>query len=347
MKKVLIDINHPAYFHLFRNLAAELKKHGVEIIITASKKDITLDLLNKYNIPYINLGTYGESSMEKAFKVPVMAMRVLRVALKHKPDLMVGAASSRIAHAGVLTGIPSFVYTDTDHAKLEIMLFKPFATRIYTPDCFLKDLGRRQVRHASYKELFYLHPNRFTPNFEPLKAFGINEGEKFFIVRFVSWNAIHDIGHKGFTADGKLKLVKMLLPHGKVIISSEGHLPAELQKHTLKIPIEHMHHFLHFAEICIGESPTMASEAAVLGTPSVIVCPLQLCYLEELNRKYNMVFQYKDENDALAKISNLVITPGIKNEWELKRKKLLQDKIDGTSYLAAEILRFLQDNSKN
>jgi hypothetical protein len=58
-------------------------------------------------------------------------------------------------------------------------------------------------------------------------------------------------------------------------VTVEGELPAELERYRLAIPYRHIHHVLAFASLYVGEGATMASEAAVLGTPSVYVNTLE------------------------------------------------------------------------
>ena len=43
--KVLIDINHPAHVHLFRNFAREMEESGNRVLFTTRKKDVAVDLL--------------------------------------------------------------------------------------------------------------------------------------------------------------------------------------------------------------------------------------------------------------------------------------------------------------
>jgi asparagine synthase (glutamine-hydrolysing) len=56
--------------------------------------------------------------------------------------------------------------------------------------------------------LAYLHPTYFTPDKSILNELNINENEKYVIIRFVSWNATHDFGHKGISYENKLKAIK-------------------------------------------------------------------------------------------------------------------------------------------
>jgi len=331
--KILIDINHPAHVHFFKNLYWLFEKEGREVIVTASKKEMAFELLNKYNISFIDLGSYGNSVIQKAFNVPVMAYKMRKIIKKYQPDILMGIASSRICHGAIGLKKKTFVFTDTEHAKEQIALFKPFATKIFTPDCFLNDLGPKQIRYPGYHELAYLHPNWFTPNPDVLHEIGLNENDKFFILRFVSWKASHDLGQRGLSYKEKLDLVRLLTDFGKVIITSEKKLESELEPFRLNVEPQKIHDLLFYAALYIGEGGTMATEAACLGTPSIFISSLNAGTFTELQHKYDMLYSFNNSKYALNKINELLKKNDLKSEWYLKRKKLLFDKIDVIPYL--------------
>ncbi len=330
--KILVDINHPAHVHFFKNFIWEMQKKGHEVIVTASRKDIAFYLLEKYSIKFIDLGSYGNTVIQKALNVPVMAFKMIHVVRKYNPEILLGIASSRIAHAAFLLRKKSFVFTDTEHAKEQIALFKPFATSIFTPDCFRNDLGKKQVRYPGYHELAYLHPNRFTPNPEVLKEIGLNENDKFFIVRFVSWEASHDIGQKGLNLENKIKLIEMLKPHGKIIITSERELPEEFEEHRMRKCPTKMHDLLYYADMYFGESPTMATESAILGTKSFLInsWAYNIGNMIDISEKYELMKVYRYEKEFFEKFETDL--EHINNNYKLKHKKFLEDKIDVTDY---------------
>ena len=344
--KVLVDINHPAHVHFFRNLIQELRHNGINVVITASDKDIAFDLLSLYNLPYINLGSYGRNLLIKLLNIPIMGLKMWRVALKEKPDLMIGLGSSRITHAGFLTGIKTFVFTDTEHVREQLLLYKPFVTRIYTPDCFLLDLGEKQVRYPSYHELAYLHPDRFTPSKKVLDMLGVAHNERLFVVRFVSWGASHDVGHSGLSDNGKIELTNLLAKHGRVIITSEGAMPQVLEKYKMRVSASLIHDLLYFADMYVGEGGTMASEAAVLGTPSVFVSTLKAGTFEELKNKFNLLIQCYDDQSTLEQVSNLLNYRNLKEEWRSRHKKFIDLKTDPTQYIFHEIQAFAKNNDR-
>lgn len=342
--KVLIDINHPAHVHFFRNLYFDLIQKGYSVTVTASKKDITFQLLEEYKIPYTNLGTYGESTFKKLLNVPIMALKMIQVVKKNKPDFLLGIASSRIAHAALFfKKSKSFVFTDTEHASLINLLFKPFATKVVTPDCFPPIFNKKQVLYKGYHELAYLHPNYFTADPNILKQVGIQENEKFTIVRFITWNASHDIGQKGLTLENKIKAINAFKKLGKVFISSEGELPKELEKYQLKIETKDIHNLMSYASLVYGESATMASEASVLGVHSIFCDFAGRCYTTEQEKKYGLVHNFgvdaESQKRSIAKGVELLKRDSLIEEGKRKKNMLLSDTIDVTSF-QKELLNF-------
>jgi len=197
----------------------------------------------------------------------------------------------------------------------------------------LKEEQEKQIRYDGYHELAYLHPNHFTPNPAVLDEIGLGEDDTFIILRFVSWTASHDIGQHSI--QDRTALVQELERYGQVFITSEGRLDGGLAKYQIKVAPEKMHDLLYYASLYVGEGATMASEAAVLGTPSIYVSSLvgTMGNFIELEQKYGLVFNYSDSDKTMNKAAELIQEPDLKKEWKKKREKLLEDKIDVTAFM--------------
>jgi len=50
--KILIDINHPAHVHYFKNIIKIMEKKGHEFLIISRNKEIEHYLLKKYEGPF-------------------------------------------------------------------------------------------------------------------------------------------------------------------------------------------------------------------------------------------------------------------------------------------------------
>ncbi len=335
--RVVVDINHPGHVHYFKNFIQEMRQRSHDIVITASHKDVTIQLLQQYGLGYIDLGSYGSSLLEKMVNIPVMDIEMYRAVRNFRPDILLGFSSIRAAHASKVLGIPAIIFDDTEHAAWEHYLYAPFANVILTPNCFHKNLGEKQIRFNGYMELASLHPNRFTPNPAVLAELDLVEGDPFIIVRFVSWQASHDIGHSGLTLDTKRKAIHEFEKYGHVFITSEKPLPEKFEKYRVSIPPEKMHDLLYYATLLYGESATMASECAVLGTHAIFCDFAGRGYTDEEEGDYDLVYNFRlDESNqekSIEKAVELLRDPNLKEKGREKQKRLLNDKIDVTAFM--------------
>lgn len=333
--KILVDIGHPAHVHFFKNTIWKLESDGHEVKITARDKEITIKLLEIYGFKYQNLGKNQKGLTNKAIGMVKTDLKLYNIAKNFRPDILTGIHNPYVAHVSMLLKKKSLIFTDTENAKLAGILTFPFSTTIYTPSCFKNDLGRKQVFYDGYHELAYLHPNHFTPDPSIINKLGLQKNEKFIIIRFVAWNASHDIRDKGF--NDPLEVVNKLEKYGKLIINSEKDLPKELSKYKVNISPEDMHHLLYYASLYIGESATMASESAMLGTPSIFISTSRRGYTDELEEKYGLVYNFSDpvngQSKALDKAVELLEDSETKKKWQIKKEKLLKDKIDVTKFM--------------
>lgn len=333
--KVLIDINHPAHVHFLRNLYFELKKKESPVLVVASKKPLVYELLESYQIPHLRIGAYGSTIFSKAVNLIWLNLKMIWIFLKHKPDISIGIVTIRGAHISWLFNKKSFVFTDTEHAKDQIALFKNFATKIYTPQCFPYKINKKQIYYNGYHELAYLHPNYFTPDKNILSELGVAENEKYVIIRFVAWNATHDKGMSGLSNENKIKAVRKFSKVAKVFITSEIPLLNELSEFAIKIAPNRIHHAIYFSSLVFGESATMASEAAVLGVPAVYIDNAGRCYTKEQEEKYQIVYNYTDnEKDQLNAINkSLEILQKPMQQFRPIRNKIIDEKINVTEFL--------------
>jgi len=334
--KILFEANHPAHVHFFKNTIWNLEGRGHEVLIEARDKEVTLALLEAYKLNYKVVGHHYKSLAKKAYGLLKTDLKLLKIARDFKPDILVGRGSVYLAHLSALINKPYIAFVDTEHAKLMAWLTFPFTDVILTPSCFKKKINsKKHLKFDGYKELAYLHPSYFKPDSTMLDDLGLSKEDKFIIMRFVSWGASHDIGDKGFT--NKEEVVKSLERYGRVLITSEKKLSSKLEKYKITVAPEKIHHFLYFADLYIGESATMATESAVLGTPAIFVSTSRRGYTDELEEKYGMVFTFSEpkgmQEKALIKAIEILEDNNSKKECQNKREKLIKEKIDVTAWM--------------
>jgi uncharacterized protein len=331
--KILIDIGHPAHVHYFRNIIKIMEERGHSFFIIAKNRNITYELLKHYNIPFVKRKDYPSTLIGKLINIPLTDLMVIKKAMQFKPDIMMGFSGTHIAHAGKILNIPSIVLDDTDHAKLAHLSYKSFATQIITPACFGKDFGPKHIRFQGYMDLCYLHPDLFKPCRNIRDLLNISKSDKFVLLRFISWGASHDIGQSGIANEIKIELIKLFKERGyKVFISAEGLLSSDFEQYRISISPELIHSVLYEADIFIGESGTMATEAAILGTPSVFVNSLNAGVFQELAH-YGLLYSFRNSNDLLDQIIKLLEIESLKEQHKIRREKLLNEKINVTDLL--------------
>jgi len=342
--KLLVSIGHPAHVHVFKHLIWNMKNRGHEIKIVARNKDVSKKLLDVYGFDYTLISDAQSGTCRLAIEMMVRVKRLLPIVWNFNPDIVLSLLDPSVA---VVTKIMRKTYIslhDTEHAKL-VNITVPFTDVIFTPSCFKRDLGKKQIRYNGYHEIAYLHPNYFTPNPAVLDEMGLRKDDKFIILRFVSWGASHDVGQHGI--QNKKALVKELEKYGRVLITSEGLLDKELEKYMIKVSPEKIHDLLYYAALYLGEGATMATESAILGTPSIYVSSLvgNMGNFVELEQKYGLIFNYNDSNGTINKAIELMQKPDLKNEWKNKREALLKDKIDVTAFMVDFIEKYPENSN--
>lgn len=349
--RILIDIGHPAHVHYFKNLAKILRSKGHGVIITVKNLSSAIGLLEKLGFDYLVLPEKSDSLFGKAINQFKYDWFLLKICRKYKIDFAIGV-SITIAHLSRISKIKSFVFDDDDDdvQPLFVKWGHPFTTELLSP-AVLRGKQRRKdvVYYPGYHELAYLHPNRFSPDEKILTELGLKKGDPFFILRFNAFKAHHDIGVNGLSLEQKKQLVGFLIKKGKVLITGERELEPEFEPYKITISSDKIHSLIYYATMFIGDSQTMTSEAAVLGTPAVRCNSFvgKISYLEEEEHRYGLTYGFKpDQFDSLLiKVNELLDNPDLKEEWQKRRNNMLKDKIDVTSFWLWFIENYPQSKS--
>jgi len=340
---ILIQLSHPAHFHLYKNVAQNFMRDGHKVFILIKTKDILEDLLKQSGLPYYNIlkEAHRKSKFGMLWDMLVRDWRILRFVKKHKIDLLTGS-TVEVAQVGWLTR-KYRVNTGEDDMNVVPLFPKmagPFMGTILSPRvCNNYSLEPYSVKYESYHELAYLHPNHFQADKKIVEKY-FSADTPFFILRFSSLNAYHDAGIQGINTEIAQHLIDILKPHGRIYITSERELEPQFEPYRIKINTLDMHHVMAFSTLYIGDSQTMAAEAAVLGVPFVRFNDFvgRIGYLNELEDVYQLGYGIKaSEGGAADKmykvVDELISMPNLKEEWEIRRQKMLSEKIDYAQFL--------------
>jgi predicted glycosyltransferase len=335
--KVLMTIQHPAHVHFFKNIIAELEVAGHDLAIAVRKGEHIERLLDTYDINHTILAGQA-NTLPELMKIQMKyEYNIFKKAKSFEPDALAAIGEPSIAHVGKYLGIPSLIFTDTEHAKLQNKITFPFADTIYTPEAYTENIGQKQIRYPGYHELAYLHPNHFTPDPTVFEDTRLTPDACFAVVRVVSGNAAHDIRKDGLVNIEEY-IDRIERTGTEVVLSFEAGVPEKFVDYQVTVPPHRIHHLMYYADLFIGDSGTMAIESAVLGTPSVYTSPLSAGVFSELNRSYKLLFNYHDDKrykEGLEKGLSLLEVPD--TVWKKRRMDLIDDKIEVSKYVTTEI----------
>lgn len=354
---ILIQLSHPAHFHLYKNVAQRLLSDGHQVHVVIKTKDILEDLVRRSGIPYTNISpkVHRNSKFGILFDMLCREFKMIRICSKYKIDLLTGS-TPEVAHVGWLLRKYRINVgaDDMDVVPLFDKIAGPFVETIVSPiSCDNGDLESKSIKYPGFQQLSYLHPNVFNPDKNIVEKY-LPLDRPYFLIRFAKLDAHHDKGISGINDEIASKLIDILKPYGRVFITSERSLKPEFEQYRLNINPLDIHHVMAFASLYIGDSQSMTIEAAMLGVPSLRFNGFvgRIGVLEELQYKYRLTQGIKaDEPSKLYDaLKNLLATPNLHDEFQNRRKILLNEKIDVSAFLAKFIETYpksILENHKN
>lgn len=325
---IFYNISHPAHFHFFKHSMAVLKENGHNIIIGARDKEFVLELLDAENLDYILMTKKGKGLFGLIIELLKQQILIRKIIRNHSIDLMLQIGGIFNAPIGKLLNIPTFAFSDTENDIWGNKLSFNLSSYVFMPSCFDHGYGghfKNEVHYPGYHELAYLSP-KFTKTIKP--------PENKFLLRFVGWGAGHDIGEKSLSESQKIELVNLLSKYGQVYISSESKLPNSIKKHEINFHPSDIHDFMKSCKLIIGESATMASEAACMGIPSVFISNTGRGYTTEQDKIFGLTkhYQINQWSEIIDTIKNWSEND-LYDEWQQKRIEMLNSKIDVNNWI--------------
>jgi predicted glycosyltransferase len=353
--RYLIEAHHPAHIHFFKFPVRIWRERGDEVLLLGRDRDVMKQLLRAY--PFIPSRIITSAGKRGRFPLREMLARQAAVAAAIKsfrPDLVLSLMGS-YTQAARLFNIPNIIFTDSEFQSFNHRIAHPFATRIYTPECFWKPLGEKQRRYNGYHELAFLHPARFTPRREVLAQLRVNGGPtingkgprasvppepgQYVVIRTSAWNTLHDIGESGLGHHFESVMREVLAKYSVYVVPEGGKIAPEWAGYKLSVPPEDYHDVLAFARLVITEGASTASEAACLGVPSVYINTTRRGYLEDQEKRYRLVFNFTDARLAARRVSELLESPPAAAELQAARAELVHDHVDVTQFVVDELDR--------
>lgn len=337
---ILIEAHHPAHVHFFKNAVRLLRLRGDAVHLLGRDRDVMRDLLDAYDwIPHTLISTAGRTNRLPFGEMLRRQWSVLREILSRRADLVISLMGTYTQGAR-LAGVPNLVFTDSEFQRAAHAIAHPFATEIFTPECFTKPLGVKQRRYRGYHELAFLHPRYFRADRSVLDRLGEPAKTGYAIIRLSSWNTFHDVGQRGIA--GHLdRIVADLSRFVHPLIAPEHGIElGELERYRLRVPPHLFHHVIAFARLVITEGASTASEAACVGVPAVFINSTSRGYLDDQQKRYGLVQCFRDPVPAISRALDLLENPPAPSWLERQRLRLIDDHVDVTEFLLEQIERY-------
>jgi uncharacterized protein len=333
--RFVVELLHPRHVHFFRYFIGEMQLRGHEFLVTARHKDCTLELLEAYGIPHVVLSRQKHGVLRLGLELAQRLAGLVSVARAFRPDYVIGYMGPTVALAAKILGTRGAVFYDNETVGRLNRAIYMLSDIYYSPAAYPHRYGPKHHVYMADSALAYLHPNRFRPDPDVLTRYGLAPGARFSVLRFVSWKSMHEVGGVGFSTTSKRRIIDTLLGHGRVILTSEGAIPSDLERYRSRIAVEDLHHLLAYADLCVGESATMAAEACVLGTHAVLLTNRPRAATLDQERRYGLVHNFLEGNEAqaLARITDLLSDGALKEDAARRRRQLLEEQVDVTGFM--------------
>lgn len=320
--RYIFELNHPKHYYQFKYVMNSLREDGHDILVLARDKDVLLDVLDEEGVQYKVFGRHNKSMSAKILGTFRLVRNYMTITKQFQPDIIVSKASWYGVYTAKRLHVKSVIFPDSEVVKVTNKYVVPLCTKVVTPQSFQLDYGEKHCRVSGIFEDCYLSPQVFHPDVSIVQKYNLKR--PYAIVRFVGWFANHDVGNSGFSSQEKMELVQVISKKMTVYISYEGDLPEELASYRLPTPASLIHEVLSCADLYVGDSQTMASEAALLGTPAIrsnsFVGPNDMSNFVILQEKYGMLYNVAKPVDAIALAADLSMNSR-KQEWMKKRDR--------------------------
>ncbi len=322
-KRIIFEITHPKHFHQFKHLITALEKDN-NVLILARNKDVVISLLEGLDTEQFIYDDFGKNILAKIILIPKLLIKYARVMRKFKPDLVISRSSAYSAFVCKFRKTKTIIFPDSEVVTLTKKFVAPWSDLIITPQNYTIDYGKKHYRVSGFFEESYLGPDYFRVDENIIQANIADINEKFFFLRFVSWQANHDVNQFGFSPEQKRKLVGYLSKHGRVLISSEKKIEPEFEKYRIRIAPRDVHHILSNAWLYAGDSQSMATEAALLGVPALrynsFVGEKDMSNFIKLEKEMDLLYNFSDFDKMFKKVKEMMKNPNLKAKWTEKRK---------------------------
>ncbi len=339
--RILIEAHHPAHIHFWKYPIREMQRLGHRVRLIGRDRDVMKRLLEVYD--WIEAVIPPRRQTRNRFPFLEMLQRqylVAREIQRFRPDVVASLMGS-YTQSAKLFGVRNVIFTDSEFQHFNHRIAHPFADAIYTPECFCKELGHKQIRYQGIHEMMFLRKGVFDPDPSVLKRYGDLVPGEFIILRISAWNTLHDIGARGI-GDELERFIDSVQGKYRIVASvEESAITRDLGIDLINPQPEDFHSLLYYARLVLTEGASTASEAGCLAVPTVYVNSTgDRGYLRMLQAKHDIVHCYSASREGLVgAVDWLNSIEGINwNARETFQSQLSRDLPDGSGFVVNSLL---------
>ena len=267
-----------------------LEKKGHKTIFTTREHPDTIPLAKYLGLNFEIVGKYNpQSKFTRLYESLERQLKFCNMFKDEPPDVAISHHSVEQCRVAFGLGIPTISTHDTPHAdavnRLTLPLIDILVVSEAIPNRHLKQYPvKRIVKFSGVDEVAWIK------DFKPKQKFDF--GHPLIVVRQLETKAAYAEGKKDIT----LKIAKKLSKHGKVIfLSRYERKPIE----NLIVPSGFIDSasLVAEADLVVSVGGTIAREAALAGTPSIIIKVFSGMHVNEYLAKRGFpIFLVKPEN---------------------------------------------------
>lgn len=331
---ILFEVRHPAHVHHFNPLIKSAISCGDEVLVLATEKEMTTELLREYEIPFRVYGENRKGVFSKVVEILKQDVKMLRALQKFKPDVVIGRPSHPLTFMSWLLNIPSLIFAEDDVNTVffNALIAHPFASVIVAPSSTdLWRFSKKKLAYLGTQKLAYIRPCADSVVRAVKEKYGMQR--PYVLLRISSLSASHDRAALGFNEQIIDGLIARLEPTFEVYISSEKPLAEHLERRRINVLNKDIHAFMSGAQLFISDSQSMTIEAAYLGVPNIRFSSFvgKINAFEELERKGISCGIHPDEGEAeLYRKVDTISSDLDQTEFKMRRDEVLKTKTDIT-----------------
>jgi predicted glycosyltransferase len=312
-KKIWIDLDNSPHVLFFNPIIKELKKRGIDIIITARDYAQVFELLDLFQIEYIKVGKHpGKSRFLKLIWTFARAVKLATMMRRHKPNLAISHGVRAQIIASALLRIKCAIAYDYEFAK-PIPFFS--ADYRFIPEAILRNVRKKKkiktITFPGIKEDVYVPsftPDPATKNI--LKGIDFN---KIIITIRPPATLAHYYTEKSrdlfkslmnylIGTENTILIITPRTNDQSLKISQERKKEIDLGKiFILDTPINGLD-LLWVSDLAISGGGTMIREAAALGVPAYSTFGGEIGGVDQYLEKEGRLVLLQSENDIREKI---------------------------------------------